>query len=213
LSKESLWLSIVEDIKSCKLCRLSSYRTNAVPGEGPLNASIVFVGEAPGKSEDLAGRPFVGAAGKLLTELLESNGIKREEVFITNVVKCRPPDNRDPFEDEISACSIHTNKIVELIRPSMIVTLGNHSGRYFFEVLGGIKWYGVKRARGKVYKLRILGNDVVLIPTYHPAAALYNPKVREELEEDFKLIVKTYDELSKPKPTQEKRKTLLDFMK
>ncbi len=213
MSKESLWLSIVESIKSCKLCRLSSYRTNAVPGEGPLNTSIVFVGEAPGKSEDLTGRPFVGAAGKLLTELLESNGIKRENVFITNVVKCRPPENRDPFEDEISACSIHTNRIVELIKPSIIVTLGNHSGRYFFEVLGGVKWYGVKKARGRIYRVKILGREVVLVPTYHPAAALYNPKVREELEEDFKLIAKTYEELNKLKPTQEKRKTLLDFVK
>lgn len=193
---------------------MSESRSKAVPGEGSLNARLMFIGEAPGRSEDEAGRPFVGAAGKLLTQLLEANGINREEVFITNVVKCRPPDNREPLEDEIMSCAPFTNSIIRLINPSIIVTLGSYSGRYVFEILGGLRWYGVTRMRGRAYSLSLFGRGTVVVPTYHPAAALYNPSPRTALEEDFKLIASKYKEvLQSEVRSSERRKTLLDYLR
>jgi len=162
LDKNAVWSELVLEISNCRRCRLSESRTRAVPGEGSLNAKVMFIGEAPGRSEDEAGRPFVGAAGKLLNELLSSNGMRREEVFITNVVKCRPPENRDPLEDEILSCSHFTNSIIQLIQPSIIVTLGNHAGRYVIEFLGGSRWYGVSRMRGNVYKITLFGKETLV---------------------------------------------------
>lgn len=209
-----MWSELILEITNCRKCRLAESRTRAVPGEGSLNAKIMFIGEAPGRSEDEAGRPFVGAAGKLLNELLHSNGLRREEVFITNVVKCRPPENRDPLEDEIYSCSYFTNTIIQLIQPSIIVTLGNHAGRYVIEILGGSRWYGVSRMRGNTYNITLFGKETLVIPTYHPAAALYNPAPRKLLEEDFKLIAMKYRELTLNEvKTKERRKTLLDFMR
>ncbi len=208
--KSKLWSKIRDEILNCTSCRLHSYRRNAVPGEGNLSADILFLGEAPGRREDELGRPFVGAAGKLLDTLLNDIGIKRDEVFITNVVKCRPPNNRDPKDDEIRSCSRHTIKILELVRPKVIVTLGNYAGKFVFEYLLKRKWLGISRCRGKVYELSSteLGS-VMIIPTYHPAAALYNPKLRDYLEYDFKLILNTMKNLRDMK----KRKSLLDFMR
>ncbi len=208
--KESIWLRIVERIRTCDLCPLHKYRRNPVPGEGSLNAEILFLGEAPGRREDEMGRPFVGAAGQLLNKLLENINMKRAEVFITNVVKCRPPNNRDPKDEEIKACSIHTDSIISLVKPRVIVTLGNHAGKYIFESLGGKKWLGVSKVRGKVYEINLrLGFKVKVIPTYHPAAALYNPQLRETLENDFRLIVKALNEVR----SESRRLTLLDFIK
>ena len=214
-SKEVEWRNIVESIKSCNACILHKNRKNAVPGEGSLNATVMFIGEAPGRREDETGRPFVGAAGKLLDELLSRAGLRRAEVFITNVVKCRPPNNRDPREEEVSECSVHTNKIIKLIAPKIIVTLGNHSGRYVFEKLAGMEWYGVSRARGRVYEATILELKVKVIPTYHPAAALYNPKLRTRLENDFDTIGKELKKLEggPPENITEGRKTILDYLK
>ncbi len=195
---------------------LRKSRTKPVPGEGDLNADILFIGEAPGRQEDLSGRPFVGQAGKLLEALLKSIGLKREEVFITNVVKCRPPNNRDPREDEIRACSTHTQAIIELVKPKIIVTLGNHSGRYVFSMLGGREWRGVSRMRGRVYELELkdLGK-VMVIPTYHPAAALYNPKIRPALERDFSLLAEARSSLARigKNAVKSKPKSLMDFLK
>lgn len=214
MDKNAAWSELVLEISSCRRCRLAESRTKAVPGEGSLNAKVMFIGEAPGRSEDEAGRPFVGAAGKLLNELLQSNNLKREEVFITNVVKCRPPENRDPLEDEILNCSHFTNSIIQLIQPSIIVTLGNHAGRYVIEVLGGARWHGVSRMRGNVYKVTLFGRETLVIPTYHPAAALYNPTPRKSLEEDFKLVTAKYRELIQSEvKAKERRKTLLDFIR
>ncbi len=176
------------EIALCRRCELHRSRTKAVPGEGNLYSKIVFLGEAPGKSEDEEGRPFVGAAGKLLTKLIESLGLRREEVFITNVVKCRPPGNREPKVEEISTCSYFTDDIISLINPLLIVTLGNYAGYYIFEMKGGVRWLGVSKMRGKLYRLEILGRERALIPTYHPAAALYNPQVLAVLQKDFTLI-------------------------
>ena len=210
-SKEHVWQEIVKEIRECRRCELHKYRRRAVPGEGSLYSKILFLGEAPGRREDEEGRPFVGAAGKLLNTLLESIGLSRDEVFITNVVKCRPPNNRDPREDEIQACSIHTNKILSLVSPDIIVALGNHAGKYVITTLGNKSWHGVKRHRGRIYELflDVIGKKVKVIPTYHPAAALYNPVLRQELEEDFMLLQKTMNATSEAQG----RKTILDFLK
>ncbi|MEO3992855.1 MAG: type-4 uracil-DNA glycosylase [Desulfurococcaceae archaeon TW002] len=214
MDKNAVWSELVLEISNCRKCRLAENRTKAVPGEGSLNAKIMFIGEAPGRSEDEAGRPFVGAAGKLLSELLQSINLRREDVFITNVVKCRPPENRDPLEDEILSCSYFTNSIIQLIQPSIIVTLGNHAGRYVIEILGEASWYGVSRMRGNVYEITLFGRETLVIPTYHPAAALYNPAPKKALEEDFKLIAAKYRELTESEvKTKERRKTLLDFIR
>ncbi len=188
LNKGVLWGSIRDEIAVCRRCELHRSRNKAVPGEGSLHSRVMFLGEAPGRSEDEEGRPFVGAAGKLLTKLIESLGFKREEVFITNVVKCRPPGNREPKVEEISACSYFTDSIIYLVNPLLIVTLGNYAGYYIFEMRGSVRWLGVSRMRGKIYKLEVLNQERALVPTYHPAAALYNPQVLKALQDDFTLI-------------------------
>lgn len=188
LDKEVLWGNIKSEIATCRRCELHKSRTKAVPGEGNLYSRVVFLGEAPGRSEDEEGRPFVGAAGRLLTKLIESVGLKREEVFITNVVKCRPPGNREPKVEEISACSYFTDAIISLVNPMLVVTLGNYAGYYVFEMKGGVRWLGVGRMRGRLYKLEVLGQERAVVPTYHPAAALYNPQVLSILQKDFTLI-------------------------
>jgi DNA polymerase len=188
LDKEVIWAGIRAEIAACRRCELHKSRTRTVPGEGSLHSKVMFLGEAPGRSEDEEGRPFVGAAGRLLTKLMESIGLRREEVFITNVVKCRPPGNREPRYEEISACSYFTDAIVALVNPSLIVTLGNYAGYYVFEMKGGVRWLGVSRMRGRLYRLKVLGQERAVVPTYHPAAALYNPQTLAFLQDDFTLI-------------------------
>jgi len=182
--KEKEMLELEEKIRSCTLCPLYKSRKNAVPGEGSLEARVMFIGEAPGRNEDLQGRPFVGAAGKLLDQLLELAGLNREEVYITNVVKCRPPNNRDPAASEKKACQPYLEKQIEIISPKLIVTLGRHSMMEILE-LAGHRATSIMRERGKVRKVRLFGLEVLLMPTLHPAAALYNPGTRKLLEEDF----------------------------
>lgn len=191
MSKESAWDRIRAEVSACTRCPLSKSRTRAVPGEGSLYSDIMLLGEAPGKSEDEEGRPFVGAAGKLLNKLIEEVGFRRENLFITNVVKCRPPNNREPKPDEIMSCSYFTDRVIALVDPDVIVTLGNYAGYYLFELKGGTKWVGVVRMRGRVYRLPILGSQRTLIPTYHPAAALYNPQLYEAIRTDLKLLKTT----------------------
>lgn len=176
---------IAEEVKRCKNCKLWQFRKNAVPGEGNPNAEIMFIGEAPGATEDDQGRPFVGAAGHLLTDLITQKlGMTRDDVFITNVVKCRPPENRDPEPDEISACSGYLDKQIEIIKPKIIVTLGRHSTNYLFMKMG-IKFSSITKIRGKIFKWKSNYGEVLIIPMLHPAAALYNPNLRRLLEEDF----------------------------
>ena len=155
--------AVAKAVSTCTACSLSRTRTNAVPGEGAAEASIVFVGEGPGFYEDQQGRPFVGASGKFLDELLRSIGMDRKTVFITNVVKCRPPENRDPQPDEIEACSKHLEAQLTAIAPKVVVTLGRHSMQRYFpgESIGRI--HGQPRRKG----------DVIVVPMYHPAAALH----------------------------------------
>ncbi|HIQ03617.1 MAG TPA: uracil-DNA glycosylase [Desulfurococcales archaeon] len=189
MSKEYSMKRVVESILNCTKCQLCKYRRKPVPGEGPLDTEIMLIGEAPGASEDEEGRPFVGAAGKLLTELLEKNNISRSSVYITNIVKCRPPGNRDPEESEINACLPYLIEQISIIKPKIIVTLGRHAGRVIYKLMGK-SFQSMSREHGRVVKgvIRQLGLDVTVIPTYHPAAALYKPDVRRILEEDFKKI-------------------------
>lgn len=201
-------LSILNaEIINCKKCALSSYRKNPVPGEGRVDAIIMFVGEAPGAKEDEEGRPFVGSAGRLLTALIESIGLSREEVYITNIVKCRPPENRDPRPNEIEACSPYLIKQILLIKPKIIVALGRHSGRFLFEN-AGLRWRSMSLERGRAHRVKLFNNEVILLATYHPAAALYNPDIKGCIEKDFELLRKTYEEAMNSRKT----KTLFDYL-
>ncbi|BDC18974.1 uracil-DNA glycosylase [Acidianus sp. HS-5] len=178
---------IAKQVKECTKCKLYLTRKNAVPGEGNPNAEIMLIGEAPGANEDEEGRPFVGAAGKLLTELLSSIGLSRKDVFITNLVKCRPPSNRDPEEDEILACSPYLDEQIKAIKPKIIITLGKHSTTYILGKIG-IKVKSISSVRSKFFTWNYEGTTISVFPTYHPAAALYNPSLRDELFSDFKKI-------------------------
>ncbi len=176
------------EIKTCTKCRLHQFRKNAVPGEGNPHAEIMFIGEAPGYNEDIQGRPFVGAAGKFLTELIENVlGVPRSSVYITNVVKCRPPENRDPYPDEIEICTPYLDRQIVIIKPKIIVTLGRHSTGYILSK-AGIKVKNITTVRGHVFNVTILGVSLNVMPTLHPAAALYNPQLKSYLEEDFKKL-------------------------
>jgi DNA polymerase len=180
---------IANKIKDCVKCPLWQGRRNAVPGDGNIDAFVVFVGEAPGYWEDVKGLPFVGAAGKILDSLLEKIGLPRRNVFITNVVKCRPPENRDPRPLEITTCtSLYLNRQISLIQPKIIVTLGRHSTAYILSKAGFEKVESITRFRGKTYEVKLLSLNVAVVPMYHPASVLHNPRYRDELERDFQLL-------------------------
>ncbi|MEM0317712.1 MAG: type-4 uracil-DNA glycosylase [Candidatus Nezhaarchaeales archaeon] len=189
---------IAKEVANCRKCRLWASRTNPVPGQGNIYAEVMFVGEAPGYNEDLEGRPFVGAAGKFLDKLLEVAGLRRSEVFITNILKCRPPGNRDPLPDEVEACTPYLDRQVAAIKPKLIVCLGRHSASYVL-VKGGVKRHrgGISTVRGQVFKVRFEGLSLLAIPTYHPAAGLYNPKLKDTLISDFILIGKVVKDICK----------------
>jgi uracil-DNA glycosylase len=169
-----------EQVSACTRCRLAEGRTQVVFGVGNPQADLMFVGEAPGFHEDKQGYPFVGQAGKLLDRLLEGIGLQRSEVYIANVLKCRPPGNRDPQPDEIEACESHLFRQIELIEPTVVATLGNFATK----LLSG-KPAGITRVHGVEQETTLGGNRVLLYPLYHPAAALYTPKMLSVLEEDF----------------------------
>jgi uracil-DNA glycosylase family 4 len=172
-----------DEIMSCTRCPLHATRTQAVPGSGNPNAQVMFVGEAPGYHEDRQGVPFVGQAGKLLDQLLEGIGLAREDVFIANVLKCRPPENRDPLPAEIAACQDHLFRQVQIIRPRLICTLGNFATK----LLSG-RPDGISRVHGCELEISLGGTPTMLYPLYHPAAALYMPTMRSVLQDDFARI-------------------------
>lgn len=174
-------------IGECRKCPLWENTHHAVPGEGAAGADLLLIGEAPGKQEDLTGRPFVGRAGKLLEGLLAGIGLTRDDVFIANIVKHRPPGNRDPRDEEIRACTPYLEEQIRIIRPKVIVMLGRHSSRYILSFLP-VEFDRITEIRGTIYPGLLFGHPVRLIPTLHPAAALYNPAYREALEEDFRTI-------------------------
>src|SRR6476661_3947267 len=169
-----------QEALGCTRCRLAEGRTQVVFGVGNPDAELMFVGEAPGFHEDKQGYPFVGQAGKLLDKLLGGIGLTRDQVYIANVLKCRPPGNRDPQLDEIEACEGHLFRQIELIEPKVVATLGNFATK----LLSG-KPTGITRVHGAEQETRLGGRRVLLYPLYHPAAALYTPAMLKVLEEDF----------------------------
>jgi uracil-DNA glycosylase family 4 len=175
-------------IQNCQRCVLHKSRTRAVPGEGAEDTTILFVGEAPGWHEDQQGKPFVGPAGQFLEELLASIGLKRQQVFIANVLKCRPPGNRDPLPGEIQSCWPWLERQIELLHPKMIVSLGRYSMARFFPEGSISKLHGTAQRR----------DSVIYYAMYHPAAALHQQKLRQTIKEDMLKIPKLLAEAEKP---------------
>ncbi len=194
---------IGSEVRACKLCKLHATANKGVPGEGPSNAKIMFIGEAPGFNEDRQGRPFVGAAGQFLEELLALAGLRRQDVYITNVVKHRPPNNRDPEPDEIAACALYLERQIAAIDPRVIVTLGRFSMARWFPGERISRIHGQpKRAGGRL-----------IVPMLHPAAALHQPQNRPLIEADFRrlpeLLAQAEREVAaaKPPPPEEPPET------
>ena len=179
--------AVASEVKACRRCGLWKTRRNAVPGDGSPEAKIMFVGEAPGYWEDVKGKPFVGAAGKFLDALLAEAGLQRSQVFIGNVLKCRPPGNREPAQSEIEACTPFLDRQILALQPKLIVTLGHYSTAYIFSKVE-IAFKGITEARGKFYQAKVLGLAVTVFPTLHPAAGLYSAKYKQLLIEDFRLL-------------------------
>jgi uracil-DNA glycosylase len=172
---------VASQVAACTKCELHKGRKNTVPGEGPADAKIMFVGEGPGLNEDEQGRPFVGAAGKLLTELLESIGLTRSDVFITNIVKCRPPNNRAPRKSEVEACNPYLTAQISTVKPRIVCALGTPA---IATLLG--EEYSATKAHGKT----VSRGDLTILPLYHPAAALYDASLKGVLAKDFEILKK-----------------------
>lgn len=184
MDKITLLQELGEEIKTCPKCRLAQTRTNAVPGEGSPRATLMFVGEGPGENEDKTGKPFVGQAGKFLNSLLERAGIARDEVFITNIVKCRPPENRVPLEDEVVACSDYLMAQIAVVEPKFVIPLG---GAALKTLLG--KELKITEARCKVFRK----SGILYIPLFHPAAALHRSQLVETLQADIMTLRQLLD--------------------
>jgi uracil-DNA glycosylase len=196
LNTEEVLSQIAKEVSVCTNCALHESRKKSVPGEGPADAEIMFIGEGPGFHENEQGRPFVGASGKFLDQLLAQAGVTRSEVFIANVVKCRPPENRDPLPDELSACDKYLERQIEAINPSVIVTLGRFSmGKY----TQGAK---ISQIHGQMRKV----GDRYVIAMFHPAAALHQAALKPAILEDFaklpELLAEARTALGKPVPTK-----------
>ena len=187
---------LAAEIGKCTRCPLHQGRIKSVPGEGPQDAEIMFIGEAPGFHEDQQGRPFVGASGRFLEELLESIGLTRDDVFIANVIKCRPPSNRDPLPDEIKACKPLLDRQLELIQPKLVVTLGR------FSMARAFPKARISRIHGQPRKI----GGVLYYPMYHPAAALHQPSLRSIIKEDMLRIPELLQQVAQiaesPPPTE-----------
>jgi uracil-DNA glycosylase len=196
ISNDSLE-KIATEVVGCSLCKLSRSRKNAVPGDGQTSAKIIFIGEAPGKNEDEKGRPFIGVAGRILDEALQKAGIERSQVFITNIVKCRPPGNRIPEDDECSACRPYLDRQISLIAPRIICILGATA---YSSILGG---KSITQNRGKIIKRK--GQKYLI--TIHPAAAIYNKNLRHALEDDLSSLSQ---EIKKMEYLD--RNTILDYI-
>jgi DNA polymerase len=191
--REQALARIADDIVVCTRCELHKTRTKSVPGEGPADARIMLIGEAPGWNEDQQGRPFVGAAGRFLEELLASAGMTRDEVFITNVVKSRPPGNRDPLPDEIAACAPFLERQIEVIDPDVIVTLGRFSMA---------RWFPGERISRIHGQPKRVGRRLI-VPMYHPAAALHQQALKATIQEDFSRLPKILAEAEAVKRDEE----------
>ena len=184
-----------EQIKQCTACGLCQGRTNVVPGEGPERPKIMFIGEGPGFHEDKQGRPFVGPAGKFLEELLAAIDLTREEVYITNIIKCRPPGNRDPLPEEVRACNSWLEQQIDLLSPELIVTLGRHSMARFFP----------RETIGKMHGRTGTVDGQKIFAMYHPAAALHQQRLRDTLIEDMKKIPEALAQEDQQQPPEEEQ--------
>jgi uracil-DNA glycosylase family 4 len=187
MGKEEDISRIKRDVESCRRCGLHKTRKNPVLGEGSLDARVMFVGEAPGFNEDLQGKPFVGKAGKIFDELLKSVGLDRKDAYITNVLKCKPPGNRNPNPEEIEACTSYLDSQIAIIKPRIIVTLGSFSMSYIFDKFG-LEKGKISNLHGRDFKITNLAGIEKIIPLYHPAVATYNPGMKGMLIEDFRQI-------------------------
>jgi uracil-DNA glycosylase family 4 len=188
MPKQDLLSTIYTEVATCRKCNLWKSRKNTVAGDGSINATVLLIGEAPGYWEDIKGRPFVGAAGKLLDEMLLRAGLSRSEVYISNLLKCRPPENRDPLPVEVETCTPFLDKQIQIIEPKLIVTLGRHSTSYILSKAGFKEVGSITKLREKIYDVNLLGLSLHVMPTYHPAAALYNARYKSDLENDFQLL-------------------------
>jgi len=177
--------NLAKRVSVCIKCPLAQSRTNAVPGIGNSKSDVIFVGEAPGRNEDLIGKPFVGTAGKILSEVLDEAGLKRDDVYITNVVKCRPPNNRRPLKEERDSCHEYLSEELGLIHPKVVCILGNTA---FNSLLDGDS---ITKNRGKLIK----NNNQLYFVTVHPAAIIYNPELKKLLKEDIKFLVNVLNKL------------------
>lgn len=194
MSKEDDMKHIISLVENCRKCSLWKTRKNPVVGDGSIYANLFFVGEAPGYNEDLQGRPFVGKAGKIFDELLESIGLQRNKLYIANLLKCRPSNNRNPLKTEIKACTEYLNKQIDIIQPRIIVPLGNFASSYIFEKFG-LKYDKISNVHGKIFQINTLFGDVKIIPMYHPAVATYNLEAKNILIDDFKVIKNVIEEI------------------
>ena len=192
-TKTDLMRSIRDEIFNFKDSPLYAERAGnkvfPVIGEGSHDAAIMFIGEAPGKNEALTGRPFCGAAGEGLDQMLGSIGVPRKDVYITNIVKDRPPQNRDPLPEEISAYAPFLDRQIDIIQPKVIATLGRFSMKYIMERLGlGNMLQSISAIHGKIFEAKTSYGSVTIVPLYHPAATLYNPELKKELQKDFEVL-------------------------
>lgn len=204
ISATPAFLELRDQAMTCTACRLAETRTNVVFGVGDPNARLMLVGEAPGKNEDLQGEPFVGAAGQLLDELLAAIGVERQEIYIANVLKCRPPGNRDPKPEEIDSCKGYLRSQIRMIHPEVVVTLGNFATKLLLPTE-----MGITRMRGQRFDWWL---GATLIPTFHPAAALRGrPQVREQMQEDFALVSQVLTESTAIQTPEETVQPSLDL--
>lgn len=188
--KQEEMQELEKQIKDCKKCELHKIRTNALCGEGSLNAEILFIGEAPGYNEDLKGKHFIGRAGKIFDEFLDSIKLSREKIYITNVLKCKIPKNERPKQEYIEKCTPYLNEQIKIIKPKIIVPLGRFATNYIFERYK-IKQQPIQKIHGKVFLIKNLFEEVKIIPQLHPAVTVYNFESMETLKEDFAKIKNT----------------------
>ncbi|MBM3292503.1 uracil-DNA glycosylase [Candidatus Bathyarchaeota archaeon] len=187
--RESEIQKIKTKLSSCDKCPLCNQAKNKVFGEGKIDSPLVLIGEAPGKNEDEQGKPFVGYAGRLLDELLSQNGLTREKIFITNIIRCRPPMNRRPLKTEVEACSSHLIDLLNIIRPKIIAPMGNSAINFIFNKVG-LENKEIGEIHGTPMNAKLSFGDLIIFPLYHPAAAIYNRKLFTTLLEDFEKMVK-----------------------
>ncbi|MGO9614397.1 MAG: uracil-DNA glycosylase [Dissulfurispiraceae bacterium] len=188
--KEAELEAVRTEIGDCRRCKLCQGRTHIVFGEGSVNARLMLIGEAPGREEDIQARPFVGEAGQLLTRLIEKMGFQRSDVYIGNIVKCRPPSNRDPQEDEIATCYPFLCKQIEIISPEVIMSLGRVSGHKLLGITVSMSKFSISRTRGQFYEYGAGSKNIPLMPTFHPAYLLRNPKDKWLTWEDAQAVIK-----------------------